>query len=301
VGGVAVHPGGGHHHHAEQLQLRGEHPAHAERRVQKLQAHRLEIQPGDAILLIVEDDPHYARILLDLARDKGFKVLLSMRGDDAIDLAKQYQPTAVSLDVFLPDMLGWTVLSQLKQNPATRHIPVMVLSISNEGIHALSVGAAEWLRKPLDSEALVSALRRLVATSKSKTPTALLLDEEDQSVETTSAALRHEGFDVTVARDGKQALQLLKRGRPDVVLLDLMQPRLLGFEVLDALRSAPETASTPVVVLAGRVEDMETQRGLTLGARKFLSKPFDVRTLVAEVHRQAGRGVAEAPENRARA
>src|SRR6202034_1643366 len=91
-----------------------------ERAVEQIPDDRLEIQPGDAILLIVEDDPHYARILLDLARDKGFKVLLAMRGDDALDLAKQYQPTAVSLDVFLPDMLGWNVLSQLKQNPLTR-------------------------------------------------------------------------------------------------------------------------------------------------------------------------------------
>ena len=84
---------------------------------------RLDIQPGDNILLIVEDDPHYARIMVDLARDEGFKVLVAMRGADAIDLAKQFQPTAISLDVFLPDMLGWTVLSQLKLNPLTRHIP----------------------------------------------------------------------------------------------------------------------------------------------------------------------------------
>src|SRR5205814_7708574 len=99
----------------------------AERTVEQISYDRLEVQPGDPILLIVEDDPHYARILIDLARDKGFKVLLAMRGDDALDLAKQYQPTAVSLDVFLPDMLGWNVLSQLKQSPLTRHIPVQIV------------------------------------------------------------------------------------------------------------------------------------------------------------------------------
>src|SRR5258705_2548020 len=85
---------------------------------------RLSLEPGDTILLIVEDDPHYARVLIDLARDKGFKVLVASRGAEALDLAKQFQPAAVSLDVFLPDMLGWTVLSQLKHNPLTRHIPV---------------------------------------------------------------------------------------------------------------------------------------------------------------------------------
>ncbi len=89
-----------------------------ERVIEPIPDDRMDIQAGDTILLIVEDDPHYARILVDLARDKGFKALLAMRGDDALNLAKQYQPTAVSLDVFLPDMLGWNVLSQLKQNPA---------------------------------------------------------------------------------------------------------------------------------------------------------------------------------------
>ena len=101
-------------------QLAGLHIAAEREPVELIPDDRMEIQAGDAILLIVEDDPHYARILVDLARDKGFKALLAMRGDDAISLAKQYQPTAVSLDVFLPDMLGWNVLSQLKQNPLTR-------------------------------------------------------------------------------------------------------------------------------------------------------------------------------------
>src|SRR6476661_8179697 len=88
---------------------------------------RQTIQPGDAVLLIVEDDPHYARIIADLAHDQGLKVLVAMRGAEALALAREYQPTAVSLDVFLPDMLGWTVLSQLKQNPLTRHIPVQIV------------------------------------------------------------------------------------------------------------------------------------------------------------------------------
>ena len=85
------------------------------------------------MLLIVEDDPHYARVLVDLAHDHGLKVLVAMRGTDALTLAREYQPTAVSLDVFLPDMLGWTVLSQLKQNPMTRHIPVRSLPSTKIG------------------------------------------------------------------------------------------------------------------------------------------------------------------------
>src|SRR6266700_3301643 len=100
-----------------------------ERVIEQLQDDRLNLEPGDTILLIVEDDPHYARVLIDLARDKGFKVLIATRGTEALDLAKQYQPAAVSLDVFLPDMLGWTVLSQLKHIPLTRHIPVQIITL----------------------------------------------------------------------------------------------------------------------------------------------------------------------------
>src|SRR5207245_7096865 len=119
------------------------------------------VQPGDAILLIVEDDPHYARVMVDLARDKGFKVLVAMRGADALDLARQYQPSAVSLDVFLPDMLGWTVLSQLKQNPLTRHIPVQIITMDEDRQHGLSRGAFSFVVKPATTEGLEAALSRI--------------------------------------------------------------------------------------------------------------------------------------------
>ena len=121
----------------------------------------MDIQAGDAILLIVEDDPHYARILVDLARDKGFKALLAMRGDDALNLAKQYQPTAVSLDVFLPDMLGWNVLSQLKQNPLTRHIPVQIVTLDEDRQHGLARGAFSFVTKPTTREGIDEALSRI--------------------------------------------------------------------------------------------------------------------------------------------
>ena len=102
---------------------------------------RDELQPGDAVLLIVEDDPHYARILVDLARDKGFKVLVADARRRRAGAGPQYRPTAISLDVFLPDMLGWTVLSQLKQDPATRHIPVQIVTLDEDRQHGLARGA----------------------------------------------------------------------------------------------------------------------------------------------------------------
>ncbi len=119
---------------------------------------RENLQPDDAVLLIVEDDPHYARVLCDLSRDKGFKVLVAMRGAEALALAREFHPTAISLDVFLPDMLGWTVLNHLKQDPATRHIPVQMLTLDEDRHHGLARGAFAFVTKPTTPEGLEAAL-----------------------------------------------------------------------------------------------------------------------------------------------
>src|SRR5580692_11556681 len=137
---------------AIQAAVMQEHP------VEAITDDRLDIQPGDNILLVVEDDPHYARIMVDLARDGGFKVLMAMRGADAIELAKQFQPAAISLDVFLPDMLGWTVLSQLKLNPLTRHIPVQIVTLDEDRQHGLARGAFSFVTKPVSTEGIGAVL-----------------------------------------------------------------------------------------------------------------------------------------------
>ncbi|HET9644973.1 MAG TPA: HAMP domain-containing protein, partial [Burkholderiaceae bacterium] len=119
------------------------------------------LHAGDAILLIIEDDPYYARVLVELAHEKGFKVLVTARGLDALALAREFHPTAVSLDVFLPDMLGWTVLSQLKQDPAMRHIPVQIVTMDEDRQHGLARGAFTFVTKPTTSEGLEAALSRI--------------------------------------------------------------------------------------------------------------------------------------------
>ncbi|MGZ6030000.1 MAG: ATP-binding protein, partial [Myxococcaceae bacterium] len=122
---------------------------------------RADLQPGDLSLLVVEDDPHYARVLADLARDQGFKVLVASRGTEALELAREFRPHAVSLDVFLPDMLGWTVLSHMKQDVALRHIPVQMVTLDENRQHGLSRGAFSFVTKPATTEGLASAIERL--------------------------------------------------------------------------------------------------------------------------------------------
>jgi DNA-binding response OmpR family regulator len=116
------------------------------------------IRDGDTIMLVIEDDPHYARILLGLAREKGFKGLVANRGQLGLLLAREFVPTAITLDVFLPDMLGWTVLNALKLDSRTRHIPVQVLSVEEERQHGLSHGAFSYLVKPATTGEIESAM-----------------------------------------------------------------------------------------------------------------------------------------------
>ena len=163
---------------------------------------RLEVQPGDAILLIVEDDPHYARILIDLARDKGFKVLLAMRGDDALDLAKQYQPTAVSLDVFLPDMLGWNVLSQLKQNALTRHIPVQIITLDEDRQHGLARGAFSFVTKPTTREGISEALSKIKDFAQPRRRRLLVVEDNAAEQMSIRELLGHDDIEIVNAGTG---------------------------------------------------------------------------------------------------
>src|SRR5262249_30149404 len=115
------------------------------------------IVEGEPVLLVIEDDPHYARILLGLARDKGFKGIVATKGAVGLALARQYRPTAISLDIFLPDMLGWTVLNNLKLDPAMRHVPVQIVSMEEERQHGLAHGAFSYLVKSPTTTGLEAA------------------------------------------------------------------------------------------------------------------------------------------------
>jgi signal transduction histidine kinase/CheY-like chemotaxis protein len=207
-----------------------------ERVVEQIPDDRLEIEPGDSILLIVEDDPHYARVIMDLARDKGFKVLVSMRGADALDLAKQFQPSAVSLDVFLPDMLGWSVLSQLKQNPLTRHIPVQIITLDEDKQHALASGAFSFVTKPTTTEGVDAALSRIKEYAQPRRKRLLVVEDNAAEQISITELLGHDDIEIVSVGTGGDALSTLRDKPCDCVVLDLRLPDMTGFEVLEKIR-----------------------------------------------------------------
>jgi HAMP domain-containing protein/CheY-like chemotaxis protein/signal transduction histidine kinase len=233
---------------------------------------RLAVTPGDTILLIVEDDPHYARVLVDLARDKGFKVLVASRGAQALDLAKQFQPTAVSLDVFLPDMLGWTVLSQLKQNALTRHIPVQVITLDEDRQHALARGAFSFVSKPTTTEGVQAALSRIQEYAKPRRKRLLLVEDNAAERMSISALLGHSDIEIVTSETGAGALAALRSKACDCVVLDLKLPDMSGFEVLEQIRQDDTLCDVPVVVFTGRELSAEEEAELHTMARSIVVK-----------------------------
>src|SRR6201747_1665073 len=243
-----------------------------ERVIEQLPDDRLNLEPGDAILLIVEDDPHYARVLIDLARDKGFKVLSAARGAEALDLAKQFQPTAVSLDVFLPDMLGWTVLSQLKHNPLTRHIPVQIITLDEDRQHALARGAFSFVNKPTTTEGVSAALSQIKEYARPRRKRLLIVEDNAAEQMSIRELLDHKDIEIVTTGTGAGALAMLRDSPCDCVVLDLRLPDMSGFEVLDTIRKDDSLSNVPGVVFTGRELSVEEDAELHTMARSIVVK-----------------------------
>ena len=145
-----------------------------------------------------------------MARDSEFKTLVAARGVDAIELAMQYQPTAVSLDVFLPDMLGWNVLSQLKQNPLTRHIPVQVVTQDEDRQHALAQGAFSFVTKPTTSEGVQEALRKIKEYARPRRSAFVIVEDNPAEQLSIRELLGHSDIEMVTAETGDQALKKLR-------------------------------------------------------------------------------------------
>ena len=243
-----------------------------EHTVEKIEDDRDNLQPDDAVLLIVEDDTHYARVLCDLSRDKGFKVLVATRGAEALALAHEYHPTAVSLDVFLPDMLGWTVLNHLKQDPATRHIPVQMLTLDEDRHHGLARGAFAFVTKPTTPEGLESALSRIKEYATPRRKRLLVVEDNPGEQLSIKALLGYDDIDVSVVSTGADAIKAVTEEAFDCVVLDLRLPDISGFEVLERFGDTPSLADLPVVVFTGKELSPEEDARLHSLARSVVVK-----------------------------
>jgi CheY-like chemotaxis protein/signal transduction histidine kinase len=260
-----------------------------------------DLQPGDAVLLIIEDDPHYGRVLLNLARDCGFKVLVAKTGAEALQLARRHRPTAITLDVFLPDMLGWTVLNQLKHDPATRHIPVQVLTVEEERQYGLERGAYSFMNKPATTEGLEAALKRIKEFASSKLRDLLVVEDNPAEQMSIAELLRSDDLRITAVGSGAEALEALRTAAFDCVVLDLHLPDTSGFTLLGEFQQLPHLRDLPVVVFTGRDLTEEEDAQLRQKAKSIVLKGVkSPERLLDETALFLHRVIADLPEAKQR-
>jgi HAMP domain-containing protein/CheY-like chemotaxis protein/signal transduction histidine kinase len=243
-----------------------------ERQPESIVDDRNNLTPEDSIVLIVEDDMHYARIMMAAAKEEGFKVLVANRGTDGLTLAREHHPAAISLDIFLPDMLGWTVLSQLKQDPATRHIPVQIVTSDEDRHHGLARGAFSFVQKPTSSEGLLQAFSRIKGYAAPRRRRLLLVEDNEAERQGVAELLGHEDIEITAADTGAAALAQLRENPADCVVLDLKLPDMSGFEVLETIRDDAALRDVPVVVFTGRELSADEDAMLHTMARSVVVK-----------------------------
>jgi len=211
------------------------------------------VQPGDRTLLIVENDANFAKILLGMAREKGFKGIVALDGDSGLAAAHEYRPDAVTLDIDMPGMDGWKVLERLKHHPGTRHIPVHIISGVERRQQGLKLGAMAYLEKPVSKEALDDAFAR-IATFIQDVPKHLLVVEDDENQRKSIVELiAHEDVEITAVDSATAALAELEGSKHyDCVVLDLGLQDMSGFDFLEKVKSDPNKADLPIIVYTGK-------------------------------------------------
>jgi len=224
---------------------------------------REHLGPSKGSLVLVVDDDQHARDLLGrgLARE-GFRVETASSGPEAIAHARALQPAVIILDVMMPGMNGWAVLSSLKSDPATARIPVVMLSIVDDRQLGFALGAADYFNKPIDWLRLSSTVKMLGFRTSARR--VLVIEDDERTRSLLERSLSDEGWETASAPDGEAALEALHRHQPTLILLDLLMPGMDGFEFIQRLRADPGFRDVPVVVVTGKDltdDDVERLRG----------------------------------------
>ncbi|WAE61599.1 response regulator [Stutzerimonas sp. R40042] len=223
-------------------------------------------------VLVIEDEPQFARILYDLAHELNYSCLLAQNADDGFDTAVQYKPDAILLDMRLPDHSGLTVLERLKENPATRHIPVHVVSVEDRKEAALQMGAVGYAMKPTTREDLKEVFGRLEAKLAQKVKRILLVEDDARQRESVSRLIEDVDIEITAVEFGEQALELLRSTVFDCMIIDLKLPDMDGSELLERMAREDICSFPPVIVYTGRNLTRDEEAALLKYSRSIIIK-----------------------------
>jgi CheY-like chemotaxis protein len=223
----------------------------------------------EPLILVVDDDATVRELVARHLERAGFAVVAARGGQEGLRLVRELRPAAVTLDIMMPDLDGWTVLAAIKGDPALASIPVVLMSIIEEKNRGYALGAADYLVKPVDRTKLVEALTSICGPAAGR---ALLVDDDDVVRRSVRQALEPIGWKVTEAKNGLRAIEAITAARPDVIILDLMMPEMDGFEFMDELRRGPDWQEIPVVVITAKDVTEEDRDRLNGGVERIIQK-----------------------------
>jgi signal transduction histidine kinase/DNA-binding response OmpR family regulator/HAMP domain-containing protein len=258
---------------------------------------RTSIGIQDKVVLIIEDDPAYARVLLDIAHEKGLKGIVAQRGASALTMVRDFKPAAVTLDLHLPDADGWRILRRLKNDLATRHIPVHIISVEKDSTPKLSQGALGFVTKTESRESLQGAFEELKQFIDRPVKNLLLIEDDEIQVLSIRELIGNGDVHTTVVGTGKDALAAIQTDKYDCVVMDLGLPDMSGTELLEQIKDSATFRTLPVIVYTARELLAEEASKLKRLAESILIK--DARSpdrLLEETSLALHRNVAKLPE-----
>jgi CheY-like chemotaxis protein len=237
---------------------------------------RDSIQQGDCVILIIEDDPTFAKVLLEVAREQKLKGLEAGRGDNGLAMAHGFHPNAIALDINLPDTDGWTLLEQLKSDSETRHIPVVIVSVEEDKARGIKKGAYAALTKPVSKAALVEAFGRVSRFVCEGQRNLLVVEDVERERDAVVDLVGSPAITITAVGTLDEAVDAIQRTRFDCIVLDLLLPGTKSFESIDKIYAQPEAADVPIIVYTGKDLTREEEIHLNGLANSVILK--DVRS-----------------------
>jgi len=259
------------------------------------------IGAGQKTVLVVDDEPNVVLMISEYLTGEGYNTITATSGKKALELAETHRPFAITLDVIMPEMDGWEVLQNLKKNPETADIPVIIVSVSGDRATGFALGAVGSITKPFTRDALIAEINKI---GRPRPHSIMVVDDNEIDLREMARVIEEEGIKTVLAGSGSNCMEMLKEDSPDILVLDLMMPEMDGFEVLDRIRMDPKTGNLPVIIVTAKDLSIEDRKRLKGSVSSILAKSDttsralleEIKKILIKIERHA-----ESPEdNRAR-